>query len=790
MLVTWGKYQKLNLSANGTTRVRTHIFLSPDENPLNITCNDEIACTYDYLRKYYSRKKFISTDAREFGTILTCVFIPSDFFCDDGNNCTIDTCDQTNGDPDEDGCLHTQIKCDDEIPCTEDFCLNGVCQHTILACDDNITCTYDYCDLDLGRCVYRPIDNDCIEGEDLCVIPHCDAMTGCVLTPVDCDDDIPCTEDLCNPTTGCYYVANNSRCNDNITCTLDICSDVLGKCVNVPQNDACETDDCSIDRCDVSEGCISEPLDCTWDVPCSIDFCVSGQCIHVSDSDECDDGVECTVDVCDFDLGKCTNYPLSSNCDDGDPCTDEYCDSVLGCVYEEHQCDDDIACTENNCISGIGCVFNITAGFCEDGINCTEDICDLELGKCTHTPIHQRCDTGNSCLEFSCDASSGCLFEDVDCDDEIWCTNDVCTNGECVHIPVDAVCNDDAECTEDYCSIDLGICVNAPIDSLCNDDNGCTRDYCDGSTCQYVLEASCTDGIECTSDYCDLDEGCVSEPVNSRCDDGIACTIDFCDPNFGCRFIPNNTLCHVSCGVGVCDVELGCLYQLNDTACEDGHACSEEKCTPEGCVVTAHNDWCDDGIGCTTDTCTYGTGCQHNPIDSRCSDGRACSIEVCHVTHGCLINDSSCAVSEGEYCINCEASHSRIISDWRSDGTADLSLRTRPTAVPFGATASPNGLVQNVLLKGTGQMIFGGDDVFTPDDGVVISADSNFKLVPTDEELPPCNEVTRGLVVVLEEPFVTAIYHDDDDDSVYEKVDRLHICLKTSTSYEWIEMSP
>lgn len=51
--------------------------------------------------------------------------------------------------------------------------------------------------------------------------------TGCVYTPITCDDSDLCTANSCNVTGGCVYT--NIVCNDNNACTTDSCSKQVEK---------------------------------------------------------------------------------------------------------------------------------------------------------------------------------------------------------------------------------------------------------------------------------------------------------------------------------------------------------------------------------------------------------------------------------------------------------------------------------------------------------------------------------------------------------------------------------
>jgi len=57
----------------------------------------------------------------------------------------------------------------------------------------------------------------------------------------------------------------------------------------------------------------------------------------------------------------------------------------------------------------------------------------------------------NSCTEYSCDSSVGCVYTKRDCDDNNYCTDDWCTSsGVCQYRAID--CSDGNEYTVDDCN--------------------------------------------------------------------------------------------------------------------------------------------------------------------------------------------------------------------------------------------------------------------------------------------------------------------------------------------------
>lgn len=124
---------------------------------------------------------------------------------------------------------------------------------------------------------------------------------------------------------------------------------------------------------------------------------------------------------------------------------------------------------------------------CADQIPCTEDRC---LNQCVHIPRDERCES-SQCAIGECLGARGCRNTPVNeggtcADDGADCTTDVCENGRCLHLPIDAQCLT----------------------------NGCRAASCDPSRV-FTNEDSCMVGEP-------LLEGAVCP------DDGETCTIDFC----------------------------------------------------------------------------------------------------------------------------------------------------------------------------------------------------------------------------------------------------------------------
>ena len=203
-----------------------------------------------------------------------------------------------------------------------------------------------------------------------------------------CDDGDLCTDDTCDPSTGCVFTDNSDRCDDSDVCTDDSCDPIIG-CVNTDNSARCDDSDvCTDDSCDPVIGCV-----------------------NTDNSARCDDSDVCTDDSCDPVTG-CVNTDNSTRCDDNDVCTDDSCDPVAGCVNTDNsaRCDDSDVCTDDSCDPIDGCVNSDNSARCDDENVCTDDTCDPVDG-CVNTDNSDRCDDGDTCTDDSCDPEEGCINE-------------------------------------------------------------------------------------------------------------------------------------------------------------------------------------------------------------------------------------------------------------------------------------------------------------------------------------------------------------------------------------------
>ena len=417
--------------------------------------------------------------------------------CKDDNPCTDDSCESGAG------CVYTNnaLPCNDGDVCTTlDLCAGGDCVGgAALECGDDDLCNgIESCDSQIG-CV-KGVALLCDDG-DLCNgFETCEAGVGCQSgVSLDCNDGNVCTDDSCDAVDGCVHVLNGADCDDGNVCTVgDKCS--AGKCGYGGLLGCDDDNPCTNDSCDPATGCLHllNSAPCNDGDLCTLnDVCVLGECVGQGEL-MCGDGNPCTADSCDPDMG-CKFEPLNGDCDDGNACTES--DQCLNgfCVgLAPVQCDDGEQCTKDSCLPASGCQHEILEGACSDGNACTVgDMC--ADGEC-QSGSGSDCDDDNVCTLDGCDVLLGCtnVPQEGDCDDGTACTeDDACANGTCVGSPV--TCNDDDDCTEDSCAPESG-CLYTPIVPCCG--NGEVED---GEVCD---DGNTEDGDVCSGDcqsYAPLD---------------------------------------------------------------------------------------------------------------------------------------------------------------------------------------------------------------------------------------------------------------------------------------------
>jgi len=573
--------------------------------------------------------------------------------CNDSVDCTVDDCDPASG------CTHIP---DDSLCLDENLCTTNEhcdpaqgCVTDPVVCDDGIGCTRDACDPALG-CVHTPDDARCLD-ENLCTTnERCDpAQRGCVSDPVDCDDGFPCTTDVCVPATGeCINAANTAACDDSNPCTIDACA---------PEHP---------DR--GPDGCVHDAVDCDDGVACTEDSCnpASGECVHTPNDSLCLDENGCTVNErCDAEQG-CLSDP--KNCADAHDCTTDTCLAPSGdCVHTpvDTQCNDGILCTVDTCDPNIGCLHGAEDSLCNDNIDCTFDDCrplDPAAGPdgCIRTPDDPVCADGELCTSDRCDPTTGCQHDPRECpDDGDLCTEEFCNSktGECEVMELCGAC----------CSEDGSACIDVPRSSCVGEaavfmgvGTSCASNPCRGACCDFG--EGCTDDVpagECEDEFetfMGVGTVCATAPCGaccrtetSFCTDGD--TPENCATSNSGIFQGNGTtctegLCRGACclGDGSCTVIEGedCFGDFRGT----GTNCAElsPPCIPfpGGACCLQKDGTCQDGA--TRHTCIDSLDGMYQGDGTLCASVDCAATGACCITGGCFhTTESGCANYESEF---------------------------------------------------------------------------------------------------------------------------------------------
>ncbi len=600
------------------------------------TCNDGNPCTSDSCTELDCQHTPVtggSCDDLDVCTVADhCdegICVGSPVLCNDDNPCTDDLCDITGG------CnfVANSAACDDKDPCTvADQCSEGECLGTPVDCD----CLTD------ADCVALD-DGDLCTGVLLCntdkVPLQCELASETVIAcPPPEGPHAFCNVAACDPASAsCSIVPANDgyACDDGNACTQgDLC--LAGICAGDLATNCNDGNPCTDDACDPDSGCMNtnNTLACNdGDVCTTQDQCANGTCVG-GPGLVCDDGNLCNgLEDCSSDTGCLPGKPLL--CDDGNPCNGaEFCLPDTGChVGETPLCNDGNPCTADSCLPDVGCQYLADDQLtCDDGNACTlTDHCSG--GTCTYGNL-LSCDDDNLCTNDSCDPATGCLhlLNTNPCDDGNVCTiTDTCQLGDCVgsgELP----CNDANPCTDDSCDGEAG-CQFLPNQSPCNDGNLCTlTDLCQGGLCAGSNPPDCDDGNLCTADLCDPQNGCTYLPAEGPCDDGVECTQgDFCQGGT-CQAGPDSLDCDDDnlCTDDTCNPDVGCIHVANVLPCDDGNVCTVgDACADAACLPGPDALDCSDEDDCSADWCTPEAGCQHGPADdgTACDDGNPCTGE-------------------------------------------------------------------------------------------------------------------------------------------------------------------
>ena len=379
--------------------------------------------------------------------------------------------------------------CDDDNPCTRDWCNVTQCQHEPQACDQSRSTERGLQDGGPGRdaIAFAPA----YDGGDIDpFMPPLNASSvrGSVFAPElieSCDDGNPCTRDYRADNT-CLHEAIS--CDDGDSSTIDSCGP--SGCINTPAPTLEEDHPLEPMRQSILLELINETKpreempdagcgDCDDSDACTTDSCdpIAG-CIHVAAS--CDDSDACTTDTCDPVAG-CIH--AAAVCDDSDACTTDSCDPVIGCSHEPMACDDGNESTMDSCQGG-ECIYQTIKDDNRIGENLSqvqldETMINSSQNNSTSAAIsagihHHKCHNPDPCMKLI--DEKNCTYQPINCNDGNNSTNDYCYGGNCYHTTLNCGVSDNCYIR----TFDGQSCIEI---FRCRDGDPCTTDSCDGGSC-------------------------------------------------------------------------------------------------------------------------------------------------------------------------------------------------------------------------------------------------------------------------------------------------------------------
>jgi hypothetical protein len=553
-----------------------------------------------------------------------------DTTCDDGDICTIDTCN------DDWFCAHARILSS----------VGGPCCVSTADCDDKDPCTIDTCaqfnaELGHGYCAFDSAVD--LSATELAGIGYAsDAFEGCCVPGKEfayCDEhqvvlDGELVQDACWDVACIGHQCRYGKNLDPLCCTADHeCADCAvydedGSCAEL---NACTSDACVEHHCEFSwnpipppdADCCQQNEDCVDEDPCTIDWCGTFACLHRVDPLCCVPDAVPPV-LCPPDPNPCLAYACSE---------EAHCELVPNPAHPAPQ----------SCC--------MTDADCDTGDACTEDACDLGTNTCEHQPVALT--GGKPC----CNTSLDCFDGDI-CTDETCVANQChyglelidpseCASGRCCGSGEDLDGDGSADACEVAGSCGLWACMN----HCCVSTKALADDAC-------LTDADCDDGdvfswLRCVDCVCVPQAPVLCDEASDPCDDSKPCTLDACDIKEGrCAYVPV---------IGCCVANSDCIPALPDP-------CTNYHCVPSQnicqntymphCCASDDDPKCDDGDGCTSDPCVHGK-CRHLTMDpaccesaSDCNDGRACTLDAC--LGGVCVNALRDYAPDGTRC--CETS--------------------------------------------------------------------------------------------------------------------------------------
>ncbi len=489
-----------------------------------------------------------------------------------------------------------------------------------VGCDDNNPCSDDVCETD-GTCSHVAAQTP----PDSCLGFGCDGATLACRTSCSAAADCAAGHD-------CIAGRCTKACSAPGECLGGICSD--GYCCDVACSGACQA-------CDVSgsEGTCSvavagsDPKQVCLGYGCSGsgDACRTPLC---SSDAQCQTGFRCVGTVCTrscSDDSECAGR----SCVDGACCGEDSCPAGATCNFDLDHAGSCIKALGTDCSEASEC----GSGRCVDGVCCDSDCqgtcksCSVSgsRGTCTFVPSgqdpQQECPTDAAICGGFCDGAGGCYLTSAGTE----CRQARCENGllfqpaECVGDGSECPASASAPCPDAFgCELDGRSCR-----TTCTENYHCAPGAaCFGGACRATTATQCSKDDQCDSGFC-ADGFC----CNSRCD-GECRSCAVAGSEGVCSYVPNGQDPDDECGSGACGAT--CDGQGECLGTSAGKQCAAASCAGSDVLLqastcAASGDECPARVqvGCGAGTCRNAACSLRCANDSDCSDGAECSGGQC-----------------------------------------------------------------------------------------------------------------------------------------------------------------
>lgn len=429
-------------------------------------------------------------------------------------------------------------------------------------CNDDNPCTDDICDVE-GKCLHPAAEvftvpqtpGDCKNAtcQGTMVVSQADPMD------LPTDDGNPCHAPACNGDTPAHpNLPDDTACNGNGVCAGGVCS----ACTAPAQ---CGTDTACVSYACTNNTCVPTYSPGTVVSGANDGDCVALQCVDMMsdpqslplDSDVMDDGNVCTSDSCN--AGTPVHAPAGAGtaCDDGAASAGGQCDAGTTCV----DCTSDGGCggaTPSCKVATNSCVECTVNGNC----SAPTGVCDTATNNCVGCTSNGNCSAPTPACDMATQTCVGCTAN-ANCA----APTPVCKVAN--HTCVACTANSDCGGLTPTCDLATNTCVQCTANAQCS---GLTP-VCKMSTHTCV---ECTADANCTPDRCDTTTNTCKECLGNAdcaaptpvCDIAGGGTCEECVGNADCAGNLDGPTCTANlCG---CTGDPQCVGNAQGLKCRSG----------------------------------------------------------------------------------------------------------------------------------------------------------------------------------------------------------------------------